>query len=70
MATDIVFEILDERGREILDELEGRTSELPYLLSEFRRLYYLGAEDAEASGFDVALDEIDRGWREHLARTA
>jgi hypothetical protein len=56
VAADIRFQILDERGREMLDMVQERTGELPYLLSRTERWYHLNAEQVDASGFDGMLD--------------
>lgn len=69
MAADVHFAIHDGRGGEILDELEERTGELPYLSSDPERAYYLNAADVGAGGFDAILDEIAPDWRKHLSHT-
>jgi hypothetical protein len=70
VAADVHFEILDERGAEILDKIEAQTGERPYLTSRFKRHYYLDTEDFQLDGFDATLDRITPDWREHLDRIA
>ena len=62
----VIFHVLSDRGTELLDELEQKTGELPYLQSRKRREYYV---EGGASGFDSTLTEIDPDWPEHLRRT-
>ena len=69
MAADIHFEIHTVRGAEILDELQERTGQMPYLESTAERRYALTAEDVGPDGFDAMLDRIDSGWAQHLSRT-
>jgi hypothetical protein len=61
----IIFHVLSGRGSELLDELERRTGELPYLQSRKRREYYEGGPSA----FDLMLTEIDPAWPEHVRRS-
>jgi hypothetical protein len=68
VAADVHFEILDERGREILDQIEAQTGERPYLMSRFKRHYNLDTEDFRLDGFDATLDALAPDWREHLSR--
>ena len=66
----------DERGREIIDELEEKTEVRPRhpgssaRLSRGGRLYDLPAEDVSVEVFDAMLTGIDSDWREHVTRTS
>lgn len=70
MATQIELVPHDDRGIELLDELEERTEELLFRtnIRTGARAYWL--EDAGTEGFDAMLHSIDPGWREHLTRSA
>jgi hypothetical protein len=71
MAAIVVFRPFDERGDELLDELEDRTEMSPQeTLDDGSRSYSLSAHDVGVDGFDLMLDEIDPEWRQHLSRTA
>jgi hypothetical protein len=60
----------DDRGREIIEELEG-IQEPPVEIRHYgHREYYARAENLGLAGFDAMLDRIDPSWREHLGRTA
>jgi hypothetical protein len=61
MAADIHFAPLDDRGIEILDELERKTGHRPYrsIDQTGERHYVLDAEDVGVDGFDAMLDRID-----------
>jgi hypothetical protein len=60
----------DERGREIIGELEAGTQEPPVKVRHHGpREYYVQAEDVGNAGFDAILDRIDPDWRKHLGRT-
>ena len=60
----------DDRGHEIMEELEG-IQEPPVEIRHYgHREYYARAENLELAGFDAMLDRIDPTWREHLGRTA
>jgi hypothetical protein len=63
VAADIHYEIHTDRGAEILDELEQRTGQMPYLESTAERRYSLTAEDVGPDGFDAMLDRISSDWR-------
>lgn len=71
MAAQITLQPHDDRGREILDELEQETGELPFRTNNATgsREYYLNAQDVDTSGFDPMLDRIDADWRDHISRT-
>ena len=67
MAAVIAFRPGDDRGREILDELEKRTEMDPWqLLEDGTRRYLLQPEDADVDAFNRMLDGIDPDWREHV----
>lgn len=72
MSAEIVFVPLDDRGNELLNELEERTDVLPYKTNTRtgQRAYSLDSVDAGTDGFDDMLDRIASDWREHLQRTA
>jgi hypothetical protein len=57
----------DDRGREILDELEKQTEVLPDLVVDAgTRCYHLHGEGVYASSLYPMLDKIDPDWREHI----
>jgi hypothetical protein len=72
MAAEIALRPNDDRGREILDELEEQTEMKPMELvdDDNTRCYYLSAKDADDDGFDLVLDKIDGQWREHVTNLA
>lgn len=61
----------NDHGRELLDELEERTEERPFItqLTTGARTYHLDAQDVGVDGFDAMLARIDPDWRGHLTRT-
>jgi hypothetical protein len=71
MAAVIRLVPLDDRGREIIDELEEKTEEQP---TEIRdggsRLYHLQAEDVGVDRFDAMLNRTDSDWPEQVTRTS
>jgi hypothetical protein len=71
MAADVELTPFDDRGVEILDELEHQTGLRPYQTTEESRSrhYYLSAAEAGVDGFDAMLDLIEPSWQEHLTRT-
>ena len=66
MAAEISLSANDDRGREILDELEKRTEMRPMEVRDKTRRYYLNAADAHVGAFDSMLDKIDPNWRDHV----
>lgn len=71
MAAVIRLVPLDDRGREIIDELEGKTEEQPSeIQSDGGRLYHLQGEDLGVDEFEAILNRIDSDWREHVTRTS
>jgi hypothetical protein len=61
----------DERGLEIIEELETGAPDTPVEIRHYGlREYYVRAENLGLAGFDAMLDRIDPSWREHLGRTA
>ena len=66
MAAKIALRPDDDRGREILDELERRIAAWPEQLDDGTRRYYLDAPDADVDAFDPMLDKIDPEWRYHV----
>jgi hypothetical protein len=69
VAAIVVFKIHDERGAEILAELEERTSHRSGVTPSGDREFYLSAAEVGVGGFDPMLDLIDTAWRDHLTRT-
>jgi hypothetical protein len=71
MAGVIRLVPVDERGREIIDELEQKTGEQPTeIQGDGGRLYHLQGEDVGGAGFDAMLSRIDSDWPEHVTRTS
>lgn len=67
MAAVIALRPNDERGLEILHELEKRTEMQPeQVTGGDTRTYYLSGEDADSKAFDPMLDKIDPDWRHHV----
>jgi hypothetical protein len=66
MAAEIAKHPKDDRGREILDELEKRTKLQPEVLSDGTRRYYVSATDADVDALDPMLERIDPNWRDHI----
>lgn len=66
MGAVIHYQAIDERGKEILDELERRSGLGSKQFPEGDRAYYLANENPA----DLAkwLDEIDQNWKEHVGR--
>ncbi len=69
MATDVVFQVHDGRGAEMLAELEERTSHRSTVTASGEREYELSAAEVDVGGFDPILGLIDTGWQDHLSRT-
>jgi hypothetical protein len=69
VAAIIVFRVHDERGVEILGELEERTDHRSTVTPDGGREYHLDAAEVGVDGFDPILDLIDSSWRDHLTRT-
>jgi len=61
---------MDEKGVELLDELERRTGKRPMdgNQKDGSRVYWLRADDAGIDAFDSTLDAIAPDWRTHLSR--
>jgi hypothetical protein len=71
MPAVIALRPKDDRGIEIIVELEARTEMNPMEVPEDdTRRYYLSAEDAGLDAFDLMLAEIDSDWRDHLTNMA
>ena len=68
MGAVISLKPKDDRGNEILDELEARTEMEPdkSILEDGTRRYYLLVEAADVEAFDPLLDKIDSSWRDHV----
>ena len=67
MAAVIALRPKDDRGVEIIVELEARTEMNPMeVIEDDIRRYYLSAEDARLDAFDPMLDEIDVDWNDHV----
>ena len=69
MAANVVFQVHDGSGGEILAELEERTSHRCTVTPSGDREYELSAAEVDVGGFDPILGLIDTGWRDHLSRT-
>jgi hypothetical protein len=69
LAGNVVFQVDDGRGAEMLAELEERTSHRSTVTPSGEREYELSAAEVGVGGFDPILDLIDTGWRDHLSRT-
>jgi hypothetical protein len=69
MAAEIQLVPHDDRGLELLDELERQTEERPFKTNTRTgaRTYYL--QSAGTDGFDAMLDRIEPNWRQYLSRT-
>jgi hypothetical protein len=71
MAGVIRLVPLDERGREIVDELEGKTGERPTeVQGDGGRLYHVEGASVSGKEFDPMLSRIDSDWPEHVIRTS
>ena len=68
MTAEVQFEIHDDRGVEILDELQLRTGATAYLENTAERRYNLTAPPAGTAAFDEVLKAIDPDWAKHLSR--
>ena len=67
MAALIALRPKDDRGIEIIVELEARTEMNPMeAIDDGTRRYYLSAEDARLDAFDPMLDKIDADWGDHV----
>ena len=66
MAGILHYQAIDERGIEILDELEERWELSPRRLPADERAYYIAAKGEV--DLDPSLEEIDSGWELHVAR--
>jgi len=69
IAANVVFQVHDGSGAEILAELEERTSHRCTATPSGDREYELSAAEVGVGGFDPILGLIDTGWRGHLSRT-
>lgn len=60
----------DEKGVELLDELERRTGKRPMdgTQKDGSRVYWLSADDAGIDAFDSMLAGIEPEWQRHLSR--
>ncbi len=71
MAAEIALRANDDRGWEIVDELEKQTEVKPTdVMDDGTRRYYLSAVTAGVDAFDPMLDKIDSDWRDHLTNLA
>ena len=70
MSTTVTFTPLDDRGREIIDQLEASATP-PFRHNDRTgaRSYWINAEGAPADGYEAALDRLAPDWRDHLSRT-
>ena len=69
MAAEIALQANDDRGREIVDELEKQTEVKPTEVMD-AGTRYLSAMAAGVDAFDQMLDKIDLDWRSHLTNLA
>jgi hypothetical protein len=70
VSTTVTFTPLDDRGREILDQLEARTT--PAFRWSDRtgaRSYWINVEGAPTDGYEAELDRLEPDWRDHLSVT-
>ena len=71
MAAEIALRANDDRGREIVDELEKQTEVKPTeVMGDGTRRYYLSAMAAGVDALDPMLDKIASDWRDHLTNLA
>ena len=71
MAGVIRLVPLDERGRQIIEELEEDRGEQPTeIQDDGGRLYHVEGADVSGEEFDAMLSGIDSEWREHVTRTS
>jgi hypothetical protein len=69
VTTTATFTPRDDRGVELLDELEREAPPaFRWNLSTGARSYWTNAQGAPSDGYQAALDLLDPSWREHLAR--
>ncbi len=70
MSTTVTLTPLDDRGREILDELEAIATP-PFRWSDRTgaRSYWINADGAPADGYEAALDRLAPDWRDHVSPT-
>ena len=67
MAVEITLKPGTDRGREILDDLEGEISMGPtQVLDDGTRVFRLEAEDATVDDLDRELQRIDSEWQDHI----
>jgi len=64
----IVYVPRDQRGRDILDEVDGRTDEdwEPSDYAPDARQYTVLGEQADARAFEPTLESVDPAWRDHV----
>jgi len=67
MAAIVVLKALDQRGEDILDEMESVTDTGSERLDHGKRRYSLLASYAHRDAFDAILNEIAPGWTDHVA---
>jgi hypothetical protein len=61
----------DDRGHEIISELEDSPQEEPIKIRHYGPLeYYVRAESVRLRRLDTMLDRIDPEWRDHLGRAS
>jgi hypothetical protein len=70
MSTTPTLTPLDDRGREILDQLEADATP-PFRWSERTgaRSYWVNGQGAPEDGYPAALDRLAPDWREHLSHS-
>lgn len=71
MAGVIRLVPLDERGRQIVEDLERKARQQPTEVQEDGgRLYHVEGAEVSGEDFDAMLSEIDSEWQEHVTRTS
>ncbi|MGH2965757.1 MAG: hypothetical protein ACRDMH_10310 [Solirubrobacterales bacterium] len=71
MGAVIELHPLDDRGKEIIDQVENRTGHQPTELHppDGTHVYILEADASGPDAFDQVLSVIDEKWRAHVSRT-
>jgi hypothetical protein len=68
---EIALRANDDRGQEIVDELEKQTEVPPDEVDDDgTRRYYLHGEGTDVNALDPMLDKIASDWRDHLTNLA
>jgi hypothetical protein len=71
MAGVIRLVPLDQRGRQIIEELEEKARQQPTEIQEDGgRLYHVEGADVSGEELDAMLNGIHSDWQEHVTRTS